>query len=146
MASQILLAAPSGDLVRYLVNRSAADDTFEAVARALEEDLERQLKGLGGEIRRVVGVCHHVPFKAVCRSHMGLAGDFFTAFMGSEGLGAVFEGDPRVRAVVFGHQHRPVDQRMGGMRILSTPLGTPRDWAGDVAEVAVERMGHFKLS
>lgn len=119
------------------------------VARQLEADLAEQLASLGDGISRIVGVSHHVPFKDACFGHRGLAGDFFTAYMGSTGIGDVFAADPRVETVIFGHQHRPVDQLVdvGGrsIKVLSTPLGTPRDWSGEPKDVAKVRMGRIRL-
>lgn len=119
--------------------------TDAAVARIMEADLKAQLAALGPEIRKVVVVTHHLPWKEVSRSHGGLAGDYFTAFMGSSGLGRIISADPRVILAIYGHIHIQGDARIGRVRAVATPLGNPRDWKGEPAEVAKARMGVWEV-
>lgn len=115
------------------------------VCRIMEADLAAQIASLPAEVRTVVAVTHHLPFKEVSRSHGGLAGDYFTAFMGSTGLGKVLLTEPRTRLAVYGHIHQIFDDWVEGIRVVARPLGNPRDWSGEVKDVARERMGVFQL-
>ena len=117
----------------------------EAVTRIMEADLKAQLDGLPPAVSKVVAVTHHLAFKEACTGHGGLAGDYFTAFMGSTGLGEILAADPRVGLAIFGHLHKLTDVRVGRVRAVARPLGNPRDYKGEPKDVARERMGVFEV-
>lgn len=115
-----------------------------AVARIMEADLASQLQSLPPTVENVIAVTHHVPFEESAPRFWMLAQGYFTAFMGSVGLGKILAADPRVHLVIHGHAHVQRDLHVGPIRVVARPLGNPRrDWQGEVAAVAAERMGDF---
>ena len=96
----------------------------EEVAQSMEADLARDLDTLTREhAQAIVCVTHHVPFRN-CVEYKGFVGwDFFSAYMGSEGLGRIMLDRPSVRLALFGHTHTIYDTQVKHIRCVCPPVG-----------------------
>jgi len=114
------------------------------VARIMASELEAQLAQVESDpaVRSVVAATHHQPFREVVRRSGTLPWEFFTAFMGSEGLGRAIARTPKVKNVVFGHSHIVAEHQIEGRRVYGTALGYPRERRGlDLDRVVATRIG-----
>jgi hypothetical protein len=72
--------------------------------------------------------------------------EFFTAFMGSVGLGEVIKRGRKVRAAIYGHSHVVGDIQIDGLRVFGTALGYPRERRGvSEEEMIATRVGWIEL-
>jgi putative phosphoesterase len=96
----------------------------EEIAARMEQDLARDMALVAAEnVRAIICVTHHVPFRR-CVEYKGFIGwDFFSAYMGSEGLGRIMLEQPLVRAVLFGHTHSRFDVQIDHVRCVCPPVG-----------------------
>jgi predicted phosphodiesterase len=96
----------------------------EEVAARMERELAHDIGLLAKEnVRGIVCVTHHVPFRR-CVEYKNFVGwDFFSAYMGSEGLGRIVLEQPLVRAALFGHTHSRFDVRIDHVRCVCPPVG-----------------------
>jgi hypothetical protein len=93
------------------------------------DSFRRQCKELPKEqIKRIVAVTHHLPFRQMVRYMDDLKWDFFAAFMGSERLGEALREDARITDVICGHAHRKCAHRIDGIRVVSSPIGYNDEW------------------
>lgn len=101
----------------------------EEVAGEMEDALMKQLSSLSRQgIAKTVVVTHHVPFREMVFYPNLLPFDFFSAYMGSEGLGAVIASSPAVCRVICGHSHIKSSVTMDGFTAMKSPLGYYREW------------------
>jgi predicted phosphodiesterase len=136
-ARLIAFRGPDGSLMRD------AD-----VAKTMERELEQQLAEVESrtDVKDVVAITHHQPFREVVHRTGTLPWEFFTAFMGSVGLGEVIKKSSKVRAAVYGHSHVVGDQQLGDLRVLGTALGYPRERKGlSEAEMLATRIGWLRF-
>jgi 3',5'-cyclic AMP phosphodiesterase CpdA len=118
------------------------------VARIMEDELAAQLAALDArdDIRDVVVVTHHQPFREVVFRTGTLPWEFFCSFMGSERMGELIRKGRKVRAVVYGHSHIVGECQIGGLRVYGTALGYPRERRGiDEAGLLKTRIGWITL-
>lgn len=115
-----------------------------------DEALTRKLVGLlGGQLQEarsdtVVALVHHVVTKKLLvhpRERVPKKWRFANAFLGSERLGDVLAGDPRVEQIFCGHIHLPMHAVKGGARCTTVGgdykkkqllLATPMEVVGDL--------------
>jgi putative phosphoesterase len=94
-----------------------------AVAHRFEDDLQRQIDTIKESVSQVIVVTHHIPFQACVRYRGKLPSDFFSAFMGSQGLGEICLKEPLVTHALFGHTHFPIQQQVEGVTAICSPIG-----------------------
>lgn len=92
-------------------------ESDRGVARRQAEEIARDAASLPAHVRRLVGVCHFVPFEDLLGppSH-DVAAAYGRAFMGSPLLGEAFCADRRFRLVLCGHAHE--QKVLGGDRMV----------------------------
>jgi Icc-related predicted phosphoesterase len=114
----------------------------EEVAGEMEASLGKQLVQLTQQgITRTVVVTHHVPFREMILYPHLLPFDFFSAYMGSEGLGAVIASHPTVCQVICGHSHIKSSVVMDRFTAMKSPLGYYREWrTANRAQLLKERL------
>lgn len=98
-------------------------DSDLVLTRRFETELEAQIASVRDDVRRIIVVTHHVPFRECIRYRGKLPWDFFRAFMGSKGIGACCLREPLVTHALFGHDHRSVDMQLQRVRALCAPVG-----------------------
>jgi predicted phosphodiesterase len=103
----------------------------EAVAATMEQELAQDVAVLVKEkVRAIVCVTHHVPFRE-CVEYKGFVGwDFFSAYMGSEGLGRIMLAEPLVQVALFGHTHTRYDTQIKHVHCVCPPVGYLRRKTG----------------
>jgi len=99
------------------------EDTDENIAHRFEADLEKQVVSLRDKVRQIIVVTHHVPFRECIQYRDELPWDYFSAFMGSEGLGAICLREPLVTHVLFGHTHQVVNKQVENVKTICAPIG-----------------------
>ena len=101
----------------------------EEVAAEMEASLGKQLASLSHQgITRTVVVTHHVPFREMILYPNLLPFDFFSAYMGSNGLGDVIASHQTVCRVICGHSHIKSAVAMDRFTAAKSPLGYYREW------------------
>ena len=93
------------------------------VAHNFERKLRNQIDSIKEKVQRMIVVTHHVPFRECIRYQGELQTDYFRAFYGSEGLGAICLNEPLISHVLFGHVHYPVNQQVQNIRAMCAPIG-----------------------
>ena len=96
----------------------------EQIAAQMESDLARDLDTLATQNpRTIMCITHHVPFRECVEYRDTVNWDFFSAYMGSGGLGRIMQDNPLVQTAYFGHTHNHFDTTVGHVRCLCTPVG-----------------------
>lgn len=107
-------------------NRRKSD---EEIAKEMEASLKQQIQSLNHQgINNIVVVTHHVPFRKMILYPNLLPFDFFSAFMGSEGLGKVIQKESTVTHAICGHSHIKSSLKIGNIQAMKSPLGYPQEW------------------
>lgn len=97
------------------------------VAAQMEADLRRDLQRVGPRVRRIVGVCHCVPFERLLGDPWEDVGQAFCrAYMGAARLGQVFREDPRCELVLCGHSHHQALIHEGPITAANCSIGDGR--------------------
>ena len=118
------------------------------VARRMEADLRAHLTTVEAreDIEHVIVVTHHQPFDEVVHRTGTLPWEFFTAYMGSRGLGDVIRSGRKVHAAIYGHSHLIGEHLIDGLRVYGTALGYPRERHGvSEDELKKTRIGWIEL-
>ena len=111
----------------------------EVVAKEMEASLETQIRNLKQKnTAKIVVVTHHLPFQKMVLHPNRLPFDFFSAYMGSEGLGKIILNEPSVKYVISGHSHIKSSLTLGNLRAMKSPLGYRREWKTKDLEKLIE--------
>lgn len=121
--------------------------TDEEVAQEMETSLKHQLQSLTCQkINNIVVVIHHVPFRKMLLYPNLLPFDFFSAFMGSEGLGKIIREENTVTHTICGHSHLKSSLKIGNVQAMKSPVGYPKEWrTKNLSELIEERLSCFEI-
>jgi predicted phosphohydrolase len=100
------------------------------------QKLEYDLGALPNDVRHVIYVSHHLPFKDLTLYKDRLPWDFFSAFMGSINTGRILLNDGRVILTISGHSHIRNVVTVEGITALTVPIGYGRPSDGNMSELA----------
>lgn len=119
----------------------------EVVAREMEVALETQIQSFSHKnINTIVVVTHHLPFQKMVIHPNRLPFDFFSAYMGSAGLGRTILDEPSVKYVICGHSHIKSSLTMDNLQALKSPLGYPREWeTKDIQKLIEDRLSCIEI-
>ena len=119
----------------------------EEIAQEMETLLKQQMHSLNDkEIKNIVVITHHLPFREMIVYRNVLPWDFFSAFMGSEGLGRIILEESAVSHVICGHSHIKSHLNIGKVSAMKSPVGYPREWSiKDLHELAKDRLDFFEI-
>ena len=126
-------------------NRRKSD---EEVTQEMETALQHQIETLTARgVARIVVVTHHVPFREMLLYPNRLPWDFFSAFMGSEGLGKIILEEKKVRHVLCGHSHIKSSLYLETLQATKSPVGYSHEWnTKNLRELAEERLACIELN
>lgn len=116
-----------------------------------EEICEHMLHLLDGQLRDaphkspIVAAVHVLPCLEAVQRHAFGPSAFHDATLGSVRFGEHLRADARVRVIVTGHLHRPVDTRLGSIAVVSRPVGRLREPGIDLAARAATCLGVLEL-
>lgn len=110
------------------------------VARNFEIELQNQIDSIRDRVSRIIAVTHHVPFQDCVTYRNELPWDFFSAFMGSAGLGEICKREPLVTHVLFGHTHAEFFKNIDGVQAVCSPVGYLNKPPKDLREYAKNRL------
>ncbi len=115
------------------------------VNRSMTATLKTHLDQLvENKVREIVVVTHMVPFKGLVNYKRELPADFFTAYLGSEGLEKTIRACPLITHSIFGHSHTTHDVRLNGVRVMASPVGyLSKDDLSHLETLAEERLSVF---
>ena len=125
-------------------NRRKSD---EEVTQEMEDSLQKQITSLNHQgADKIFVVTHHVPFSKMLFYPNRLPFDFFSAFMGSEGLGNIILGEHTVTHTICGHSHIKSSLQINHVQAKKSPLGYPHEWRTDnTSELINERLSCFEI-
>jgi 3',5'-cyclic AMP phosphodiesterase CpdA len=129
---------PSGAHPAGLPGDWAGDDE---ICAAMLERLDDQLRR-SGRARALVAVVHVLAFPELVQRGAFGPSPFHDAWLGSTRFGE--RQEPRLRAVLCGHLHRPADLVIGSVRVLARPVGRVRD-GQDPAALVTSCLGVLDL-
>lgn len=116
------------------------------VAHRFEKELQNQINTIKDSVHRIVVITHHVPFQQCVRYRGKLPWDYFSAFMGSQGLGEICQKEKLVSHALYGHSHFPFNQQIGDVTAICSPVGylyePPKQ---GLAAYAQDRLAHFEI-
>lgn len=116
------------------------------VAHRFENELQSQINTIKDSVLRIVVITHHVPFQACVRYRGKLSWDFFSAFMGSQGLGEICQKETLVTHALFGHSHFRFHQQIGDVTAICSPVGYLYEMpAQSLPAYAQERLARFEV-
>ncbi len=98
----------------------------ELVCEAMLQDIQAQLEFLARdhpEVEHIIAVNHHVPHPLGVKNKGEISWDFFNAFTGCGRFAQLYQKDPRVRQVVFGHTHFPQSFQEDHVTYSCAPFG-----------------------
>ena len=104
------------------------------MARLEVARMSRHLDTLGatpdGDGPPIFAISHMIPYRDLVDYDGDAAFRFGAAFMGTPLLGALYDAHPSVRAIAYGHTHRPFAVTDGdGRAIVASPFGyAETDW------------------
>lgn len=95
------------------------------LAHQFEDELQAQINAIKDGVSQIIVATHHLPFQENVLYRGELPWDFFSAFMGSRGLGEICVNEPLVTHVLFGHTHfkNPYRRDIKGVIAISSPVG-----------------------
>ena len=127
-------------------NYAKWDGTDPEIARRFENKLRRQIRSIKDSVSQIIVTTHHVPFQECVHSRGKLPWDFFNAYMGSQGLGNLCLEEQLVTHALFGHTHAPIQQQVGDVTAICSPIGYLHESpACDLSVYAQERLTCFQL-
>jgi len=87
------------------VNYAKWNATDIEIAIKFEHDLQKQIDSIRDQVSQIIVATHHVSFRECVTYRNELPWDFFSAFMGSAGLGEICLKESLVTHALFGHTH-----------------------------------------
>lgn len=127
------------------VNFAHWNATDSEVAKGFENDLQKQIEGIREHVMRIIVATHHVPFQDCVTYRNELPWDFFSAFMGSAGLGEICIKEPMVTHALFGHTHTEICKKVGQIWAICSPIGYLTNPPKDLGEYARNRIKIIEL-
>jgi putative phosphoesterase len=127
------------------VNYARWEDSDPKMARQFEEELQGQIDSIRDRVSQIIVVTHHVPFRECVIYRGELPWDFFSAFMGSVGLGEICINEPLVTHAFFGHTHTEFLKEVKGIQAVCSPIGYLTDPPRDLRKYARERLRIVEL-
>lgn len=91
----------------------------EAFTKKINRKLKRHLALVSKQVRTIVCVVHHVPFRQLLRTNHTSTDIFLTAFSGSEDTGRIIQSFPKVKHVFCGHTHQKKKAKIGGITAIN---------------------------
>jgi Calcineurin-like phosphoesterase len=134
-------ASPPGSQPASLASDWAGD---EEICDHMLDLLDRQLHE-APRAAPVLAAVHVLPCLEAVQRHAFGPSSFHDATLGSVRFGERLRADGRVRAVVTGHLHRPVDARLGSIPVVSRPVGRLRDPGIDLAASSAACLGVLEI-
>lgn len=122
------------------VNYARWDTSDPEVAKRFEKELQEQIDSIKDQVLRIIIATHHVPFRECVIYRDSLPWDFFSAFMGSVGLGDICFKEPMVTHALFGHTHAEFFKKVNGIQAVCSPVGYLTDPPKDLREYARSRI------
>lgn len=105
------------------VNYARWNGSDPEIARKFEMELQEQIDSIKDNVSQIVVATHHIPFKECVLYRNRLPWDFFSAFMGSPGLGDICVNEPKVTHALFGHTHSDFFDTIRGVLAICSPIG-----------------------
>jgi len=122
------------------VNYARWNGSDPEIADRFERELQGQINSIRDRVSRIIVVTHHVPFRECVIYRDELPWDFFSAFMGSAGLGEICLDEPLVTHALFGHTHSEFFKTVKGIWAVCSPVGYLTDPPEDLREYARSRL------
>ncbi|MBD3184901.1 hypothetical protein GF312_21640 [Candidatus Poribacteria bacterium] len=110
------------------------------MARYFENELQNQINSIKNGVSRIIAVTHHVPFKECVKYKDKLPWDFFSAFMGSVGLGEICLKEPLITHALFGHTHANFNVNIKGVQAVCSPVGYLTDPPKSLSQYARQKL------
>ncbi len=107
--------------------------------------LEYDLKTISEDIKHVIYISHHLPFRDLTIYKNRLPWDFHGAFMGAESTGQIIMSDERVRLSISGHSHIRNMVSYTNLVALTAPLGYGRPDSKDLDEFVKDAVAVIDL-
>ncbi len=147
------LAIPEEAYVRKEYNGAMWFDVFnldwelsdKEATDLFNRKLEYDLSILSDEIKHVVYVSHHLPFKELTIYKNRLPWDFFSAYMGAVSTGQILLDDGRVILTISGHSHVRNLVHIDGITAITVPLGYGRPRDGNYEALARKAVAHVEI-
>ncbi len=115
------------------------------ITELLNKKLEYDLSTLPADVRRIIYVSHHLPFKELTLYKGRLPWDFFSAYMGAVSTGEILRRDPRVILSISGHSHVRNVVTVGHITAITVPLGYGRPTDGNYKPLVEKAVAHIEL-
>ena len=122
------------------VNYAKWNDSDPEIAKQFEEELQAQIDSVRDRVSRIIVATHHIPFREYVTYRDKLPWDFFSAFMGSVGLGDICFNEPLVTHAFFGHTHTEFFEEVNGIQAVCSPVGYLTDPPDNLREYAKSRL------
>jgi putative phosphoesterase len=122
------------------VNYAKWNGSDPKIAGRFEKELQEQIDSIRDRVSRIIVVTHHVPFRECVVYRDELPWDFFSAFMGSAGLGEICFKEPLVTHALFGHTHSEFFEKVKGVQAVCSPIGYLTEPPKDLQEYARSRL------
>ncbi|MGQ4872180.1 MAG: metallophosphoesterase family protein [Candidatus Thorarchaeota archaeon] len=122
------------------------DFTDEEATDLFNRKLEYDLSTLPKQVRHIVYVSHHLPFRELTVYKNRLPWDFFSAYMGSVKTGQILLRDGRVILSISGHSHIRNVVTVNGITAITVPLGYGRPRNRDYEALAQKAVAEIEVT
>lgn len=122
------------------VNYARWDSSDPEIADRFERELQEQIYAIRDRVSQIIVATHHVPFQECVIYRDQLPWDFFSAFMGSAGLGEICINEPKVTHALFGHTHGDFFETVRGVLAICSPIGYLSDPPRDLRKYARSKL------
>lgn len=139
---------PEKDYIGKTYGASVWNDLYYAkwnasdrqMARYFEVNLKEQIDSIKSLVSNIIVATHHVPFRECVHYRDDLSWDFFSAFMGSCGLGEICLNEKLVKYALFGHSHIESYKKIKDLWAICSPIGYLSDPPKDLRKYAQEKL------
>lgn len=122
------------------------DFTDKEATELFNSKLQYDLETLGSDVKSVVYVSHHLPFRELTLYKGYLPWDFFSAYMGARSTGDLLCEDSRVILTISGHSHIRNKIQINGITATTVPVGYGRPIDGDYSEFVRQAVAEMEIT
>ncbi|MFW9931588.1 MAG: metallophosphoesterase [Candidatus Thorarchaeota archaeon] len=119
--------------------------TDKEATSLFDSKLNYDLETLPKDIRKVIFVSHHLPFRDLTLYKDYLPWDFFSAFMGSVSTGEILREDNRVILTISGHSHIRRRHIIDEITAITVPLGYGRPNQGKYSSLVNDAIAIIEI-
>ncbi|MHA1576869.1 MAG: metallophosphoesterase family protein [Candidatus Thorarchaeota archaeon] len=122
------------------------DFTDKEATELFNSKLQYDLQTLGSDVKSVVYVSHHLPFRELTLYKGYTPWDFFASYMGATSTGELLCEDGRVILTISGHSHIRNKIQVNGITATTVPVGYGRPHDENLSEFVHQAVAEIEIT